>query len=256
MTRLLKKDSLPQEVSADSMAVHLQDLAAEARRVVLDARKESARIVAEARQQANRISQQAAEEGYAEGFARGQLEGMEQGRQAGREEILRQADNSQSDSRNELRAAIDSLRSARQEVADDAREQMIEFALQLASRIVGRVCVTDTAAAEANLAKALRRAGDGELVVLASSYQSEELSRRCGDWLDPAVRERITLQPSEEMTPGGVKVLCRQGEIDATIETQIDNVVRSLLGRPMREAERADLGQYVAETQQEIANCS
>ena len=40
----------------------------------------------------------------------------------------------------------------------------------------------------------------------------------------------VRVMADESITPGGVKVLCRGGEIDATIETQLANVAASLAG--------------------------
>ena len=58
--------------------LHLADLAAEAKRTILFARRRGASILAEAREEAELVRQEGDRSGYADGFARGLAEGRQQ----------------------------------------------------------------------------------------------------------------------------------------------------------------------------------
>ena len=87
-------------------------------------------------------------------------------------------------------------------------------------------------AARENLTKALELAKRStEITVAVNPDQLDRLRRH---W--PQLAEslgfdgRIQWVPSEGVSPGGVKIRTRRGQIDATIETQLANVAEALLG--------------------------
>ena len=60
---------------------------------------------------------------------------------------------------------------------------------------------------------------------------------------------QFELVADPRISAGGVKVVTRQGVIDATVECQLSNAARALLGRPVRRASGTQapepMGQYV-----------
>jgi flagellar biosynthesis/type III secretory pathway protein FliH len=116
----------------------------------------------------------------------------------------------------------------------EARGEMLEFAIELARKIVGRVAECDPRAAQANLGKALELAvAGGGVTVLVSPAQLEMLQGHAAELVEVLrLRGRVNLRGDETVGRGGVRLLSRQGEIDATIRTQLDNVVEALCGEP------------------------
>ena len=242
MTRIIKAEQ-SNAAPPDAATLHLKDFAQEARAIVLDARKEAARIATEARDAAEEIKRRTGEEGYCEGFARGQNDGYADGHRRaqdeGRQRLAADA--------GELVALagriVRELADAREELMHQARQEMLELALELAEKIVGRVAAADIQAALANLTKVLELAGGrGEVVVRVHPGQLEQLRRHCAELVEalslPGV---VRLVGDEKIEPGGVKLVTSGGgEIDATIRTQLRNVVDALVGAGTVEAEPRD----------------
>ncbi|MFB3890500.1 MAG: FliH/SctL family protein [Phycisphaerae bacterium] len=232
MTRVIKADVMERPGRTRTGVLNLTDIAAEARAVVLDARKEAARIVAEARGQADENLRAAARKGYAEGFARGQSDGYADGRGKAVDEQRKSYAADSSEMAQVVRKIIDELNSARKAVLEQAQAGMISFAIELAEKIVGRVAATDIGAARSNLAKVLElshaRAG---VTIKVNPQQLDLLKSHCADLAAMNVPGEFALVADDAIAAGGVKLESSYGEIDATIRTQLDNVVESLFGK-------------------------
>jgi len=233
MARIIKASSTAACDPGEDGVMNLADIAAEARAVILDARKDAARIVAEARGVADAACEQAAEKGYAEGFARGQNDGYADGHKQGlaeaRDELAARAEGLIELAEKVVRE----LSAARAELLHRGRCEMLDFALELAAKIVGRVAVRDAAAARENLRKALDLADCAqEICVKVHPSQLADLRESLPRFAEALGRTgEARLVGDEEISPGGVKLFSPQGEIDATIETQLSNIVEALLGR-------------------------
>jgi flagellar assembly protein FliH len=232
MARIIKANSIPPGGAGEAGVMNLADIAAEARAVILDARKDAARIVSEARAMADTVCDQAAEKGYAEGFARGQNDGYADGHKQG----LAEAKDELADRAEELidltEKVLRELSTARAELLHRGRCEMLDFALDLAAKIVGRVAARDAGAARENLRKALELADCAqELCVKVNPSQLDDLRASVPKFTEALGRTgEVRLVGDAEVSPGGVKLFSPQGEIDATIETQLSNIVEALLG--------------------------
>ncbi len=223
MTQVIKADR-QDAARPRAMAMKLSDIAERARRIVLDARKDAARIVAEARSTAEQAQCEARERGYAEGLAQAAAEASADGG----------ADVDHGDDA-ELRELVervgDELSAARESLMAGARRDVLDLAIRLAERIVGRVAARDVEAARDNLAKALELASPGAARVYVNPSQLDQLRDGCGDLLDSLGRDRdVRFEADPAISPGGVRVEAGEGEIDATIETQLDNIAEALMG--------------------------
>lgn len=78
MSRVIKAESRRESCPLSVGPLHLTDLAAEARRTILFARRRAASILAEAREEAQLVRQEGDRSGHADGFARGLDEGRRQ----------------------------------------------------------------------------------------------------------------------------------------------------------------------------------
>ena len=230
--RLIQADSIDQAGGPEVKVLRLEDVAARARGMVADARRQAEIITAQARQQALARRDAAAEEGYAEGFARGRAEGYAESAERARVEAGRSAREELDGLADQANRIVRELGEAREQVVADSSQQMLEFSLALAGKIVGQVAASDPAAARANLAKALELAGEGaSVLVRVNPAQLADLQARSEQFVAAVGDDgRVCLLADEEISPGGVMVSTGQGEIDATIETQLANVVDAVLG--------------------------
>lgn len=78
MSRVIKAQSRRESCPPSVGPLHLADLAAEAKRTILFARRRGASILADAREEAELVRQEGDRSGYADGFARGLAEGRQQ----------------------------------------------------------------------------------------------------------------------------------------------------------------------------------
>jgi len=221
-------------------ALELTDMMEEARLIVLEARKEAARIVAEARRQAEAAEREAAEKGY----QRGRKEGYEEGCRLGEQEIKRKREEKIRDLEVLMLGVIEGITQAKRDLLKQAREEMLEFALALAEKVIGRLAIKDSAAAKANLAKAMKLVeGSEELLVHVNSGDHARLEAELGELLRRLrVKGQVRLVPDEELSPGGVRVFTPRGEIDATVEGQLAKVAAALAGE--QEPGGAVVGEY------------
>lgn len=236
MSRVIKaqqhRDYRPEAIGP----LHLDDLAAEARRTILFARRRSERILAEAREEAEVLRQEIDRSGYNEGFARGRQEGQAEGKRLADERLEQEVQQRMGDLRARLSGAIDELTAARGRVIEQARAHLLSLAIRLAEKIVGPVAAADPGAAQANVEKVLALAADGQVTLKVHPAQAEAVGRYCAERNDDrSGRRSIELVGDERIAPGGVKLVTAHGEIDATIETQMDNVVAALLAADTRD---------------------
>jgi flagellar assembly protein FliH len=234
MARVVKARDTQGPQEADLAIRNLADLAAEARSVLLDARRDAARIVADARSQAEEACRAAAETGYAEGLARGRNDAYADGHQQGLAEARKAAAEEAAELIPLARKLVEALPAARAELVHQARCRMLEFALELAAKIVGCVAARNVEAAQENLRKALEHADCGAgAIVKVNAGQLARLEECLPDLIDALGRTgEVELVGDEALSPGSVRLIAGQGEIDATIETQLANVAEALLGRP------------------------
>jgi len=234
MTRVIKADTDTASPSATSRAavLNLKDLAAEARQVVLDARKEAARIVADAHVKADTEKDLILERARAEGLARGRDDGYAEGRREGLEEARAEFATISAELTALTREALDQLHRSGEEFQEGRRARVLDFALELAELIVGRIAAVDISAAQANLVKVMELANRGDRVLIqVNPAQLEALNAYAAEWVRTVSDSPLVeLVADEEIAPGGVKAVNGQGEIDATISSQMANVVEALLG--------------------------
>ncbi|MDP6544099.1 MAG: FliH/SctL family protein [Phycisphaerae bacterium] len=228
MTQIIKKAKrLP---DGGQSVMKLADIATQANEIILDARKAAAVIRTEARAKIETAREQARRQGYSEGFAEGQVHGMRDGeRTAGDQARARIGD--QSKQLLDLAGSIlDKLGECGEGPYQLAADEVLEFAIDLSTKIVGQLARTDPSVARGNLMKAMKLAGaDGEMIVAVNPVQLQELSRDFAEFVEVIdASGRARLVGDRKVAPGGVKITTARGVIDATVETQLDKVVSAL----------------------------
>ena len=215
----------------DAVVLDLGDIGRQAARIRMAAEDKAAGIVTEAERKAKQLLAEASKGGFEEGKIAGLKAGLDEGRRDGRAEALEEA-----------REQLAQLQAAWSDVAGqwdaqtkgmavEAREVVIEFALKMAERLVHRVIEVDSSVVVDQVAGALAlvlRPMDVSVRVHPSELPiiSEALPQLMAEFDH---LEHIHLAEDPQVSPGGCVVSYGQGQIDATIEKQIQRVVDLIL---------------------------
>jgi len=215
----------------DAIVLDLGDLGRQAARLRMVAEDKAASIVTEAELKAKDLIAGAEQIGLEQGKAAGIEQGLAEGREQGREEALA-----------EFREQFAQLHAAWSDVAEqwdaqtkgmaiEARQIVTEFALKMGERLVHRVIEVDPSVVIDQVAGALAlvlrpldvsvRVNPSDLTVISQALPQllEEFDHL----------EHIHLAEDADVSAGGCLVSYGQGQIDATIETQIRRVVDLIL---------------------------
>lgn len=224
---LIKSANAPVFVQAFSM----KDIENQAMTILLRARQQADQLLADAQREAEQIKRQA----HADGLAEGRRQGLEQGRAEGSKTGHDQA---LSESRAAMNAAIGALSAAAQQI-DASRRQLqaaaladvVNLAVAIAERVTKRLGVLDPAVAANNLAEALKlviHASDVRIGIHPSQQKTldAELPRLK---LQFPTLEHVQLLADESLAPGGCRIFTTQGQVDASLDEQIQRIVADLL---------------------------
>jgi flagellar assembly protein FliH len=215
----------------DAVVLDLGDLGRQAARLRMVAEDQAGQIVTEAERKAKALVAGAEKIGFEQGHAQGAEQGLKEGREQGRAEALA-----------EMRDQLEQLQAAWSDVATqwdaqtkgmaiEARQVIVEFALKMAERLVHRVIEVDPSVVVDQVAGALAlvlRPMDVSVRVHPSELPlvSEALPQLMAEFDH---LEHIHLAEDLQVSPGGCVVAYGQGQIDATVETQIRRVVDLIL---------------------------
>jgi len=182
------------------------------------------RTVDEARTEADQVR----EKGRREGFEAGRAEGLERGRLEGIERGLAEA----AEIRRTLGALLDDLERHRATLKADAERHLIELAAAIAERVIKTRVEVDEDLVRRNVAAALGlvTAADRLRILLAPEDVEAvrtflpDLAAKLQAGAAQAAPETIELVPDPSVARGGCVVRTAGGEIDARIETQLEEI--------------------------------
>ncbi len=226
-------------------AVDLADHLAEARAVVDDARRRASDLVSSTQREINRIVPQvrrtSEEEGYAAGYEKGFREGREAGTEVGHKEAFDSSTNrfneEQSAIISDLEQVISQIDDAKEELMIAAKRHVLEFSVLLGRKLTFAIGSLHRESAIANLNRALDLVGtQTNLTVRVHPKDLAAMERFAQSALQSvhnAKAVRFVVDPS--VSPGGCTVRNEQTEVDATLETQVDEITSLLLGCERRE---------------------
>jgi flagellar assembly protein FliH len=178
------------------------------------AREQGAALIAVAREQAEAIAQAAREQGFEAGYVEG----------------MARAEAAVADRLTLAEQLVARTRDAREEALASCERDLVELSFEIAEKIVRQRVAADPATTVGVLEHALRKAfvRDG-LTVLCHPDDLERLSAS-SDLLQARVGSLngLSLIGDRRISPGGVVVRTDAGDIDATIESQLERL-RDLL---------------------------
>ena len=220
----------------DAIVLDLSDLKRQADAILRDAREEAQRIVEQGRLEARKLTNAADARGHAQGLERGRVEGHDAGRAEATQAVLNELAPQIASLIEKWTAAIDQWNASRVELLMQAQEDVLAFACALGARVVHRMVETDPLIIRDQLAEALSllarptsavvRVNPDDRAVLELALP--DILRGLGNSPEIALRDDTTV------ARGGCIVATNGGQINATIEKQLQRIVESLL--PLRSA--------------------
>jgi flagellar assembly protein FliH len=155
-------------------------------------------------------------EAFASGYAQGERAGFEAGQHRAEAMLHR------------LEATLEELTALRRATIAETERQMVELALAIARRIVGREVTIDHDLVVTIARVALERLGPGTsaTILLNPEDYARVAARHGADWAGPRVR----VFPDEGVSRGGCKVESDLGVIDGTVEAQFEEIANELVG--------------------------
>ncbi len=223
----------------------MTDVTAEARRTLVFAHREAQTVLADARAAAATLRQEQEQAGYAAGLERGRQEGHAAGREQGLREAREAFASESQELADLLRRMVGEFEAARREVTEAARVELLDLAVALAEKIVGPMAVFDPQAARVNLAKVLEMHGSGgDATIRVHPEQLAMLREFCGRLTAGGrLAGTVELVGDERVSRGGAVLETLRGQIDASIETQLNNVVSAVVGPRRTRSDQADTGE-------------
>ena len=211
-----------------SRVFDMTEVGEEAREIVASAEDKARRIIEDAGTEAESLREQARTEGLEQGkaAARGRLE-----EQLG-EEIRKARSRDVANLVKTLQTQIAEVNEWRDTLARDAKEQLIELAVGIARSVIKREVTCSEDIARLNIDEAIRlSARRSRLLIRVSEMDMKTLETMLdGKQMAQHPDSAIELLPSSEILPGGCLIESANGSVDARIETQLQEIEKTLVG--------------------------
>jgi flagellar assembly protein FliH len=167
-----------------------------------------ARALAQAQLEAEQIRELARSEGYADGRGAGHEQG------ATEIALAAQA----------LSEAMNGIESLRDELVQAIEHDAIQLGLQLAEKILGGTRQLPSERILESVQGGLRRVTDRrKITVLVNPSEFEAVNSAIRELTEPGTGiEQCDIQPDERIERGGAIVRTAEGEVDASVETQLE----------------------------------
>jgi flagellar assembly protein FliH len=174
----------------------------------------------------------------AEGRRDGLAKGLDEGRAAGQKQALEEHRPQLTEAVAALTDAAADLDASRGELESAALEEVVALAIAVARRVTKRQALVEPQVLTENLREAMR------LVVSAAAVKVaiHPSQRRTLDAALPTLRlefprlGHVEVVDDESVHPGGCRVYAGGGQVDATLDEQLDRVVADLLPTQSRGA--------------------
>ena len=224
---LVKASSAPPGLAAFSM----RDVEEQAKALLLRARQAAERLIAEAQREAEDLKKAAHAQGLADGRREGISRGEEEGRAAGARQALEEQRALLAAAAAALNGAAAELDAARGELEAAALEEVVGLAIAVARRVTKRQSLIEPQVLAENLREAMKlvvHAGDVKVAIHPAQRQALDAAL-------PALRlefprlAHVELVDDASVHPGGCRVYAGGGQVDATLDEQLDRVVADLL---------------------------
>jgi flagellar assembly protein FliH len=213
----------------------MADIERHAKGILLRAQQQAEQLLAAAQVEGEALKQQGRAEGLLEGRRQGTAEGLAQGKEAGHQQGL-------NESRAQLQQAIGAFNTAasmidqgRSELEAVALAEVTGLSIAIARRVTKRQGLVEPDVMTANLNEAMKlvvKAADVRVAINPAQRKTLDaaLPRLGLQW--PALTHVQVIEDAS-VAAGGCRVMTEQGQIDATLDSQLDRIAMELLPESM-----------------------
>ncbi|MCH7813555.1 MAG: hypothetical protein IID40_05995 [Planctomycetes bacterium] len=225
-----------QRLSTFDLADHMS----EARAIVASARVEARRILVEARGHSRTLKEEAQRAGHQQGYEKGLPEGRSDGRGQALSDATERFDTQRANLAAAMQAAVDSIEGQKRDLMIAAQRDLLSFAVALARKVTGRIGELDRQAVVSNVERALRLVGTKtDLRIRVHPIDAETMRQFAAGLSERLDRTgHVELTEDDAMAPGGAVVEAGGTQVDARIETQIEQIAALLLGDEEAKSEK------------------
>ena len=215
----------------DAIVLDLDDVGRQAQRIREQAQRDAERITQEAEQRAQQLIDGAEEKGQQQGYDAGYAQGLEKGREQGRAEALEQMQKQLQELSDAWTNAAQQWQQQCDQLEREAQHGVVELAVKVAQKLVHRTVEVDESVVVDQVAGALSHV----LRPLDVSVRIHPDDRPVLEQAMPQLSERfshlprINLADDAALDRGGCVVSFGQGEVDASLDTQLTRIVHALL---------------------------
>jgi flagellar assembly protein FliH len=208
----------------------IHDMETQAQALTQRARKAAELLLREAQKQGEELRSAARTEGFALGKQEGIAAGLTEGRKTGHDAALGEIKPKLAQTWSALTAAVNQLEEARADLESSAITEVVNLAAAIARRVTKLQASIDPNVLIENLKEAMKiavKAADVHVVIHPAQRETldRELPKLQMHW--PQVKH-VELIEDEAVGLGGCRVLTRHGEVDASIDEQLNRVISDL----------------------------
>lgn len=228
---VLKASRHGQSFAKDAIVLDLGDLGRQAARLRAAAEAKAAQIITDAERHAAQLVEGAETRGFEQGRQAGYEQGLAEGREQGHSEALAAAADNLAKLQQAWTDVANQLDGHRREMDREARQAVLEFALKLSEKVVHRVIEVDPTVVVDQVAGALAHVLRPLDVIVRVNPADKPLLEKAIPELMSEFRhfEHIHLFDDENISCGGCMVTYGEGEIDATLEMQMQRILDLIL---------------------------
>ena len=206
------------------------DIEAHARGILLRARQQADGLLQAAQVEGEFLRQTARKDGHEQGHREGLAQGIEAGRQAGYEQALAEHQAALTAAVGALTAVAAELNGSRLRLEGEGLAEVVALAAAIARRVTKRQAAVDPDVLAANVREAMTlvvRSADVRVAIHPAQRATlaEALPRLR---LDFPQLEHVAVVDDPSLAPGGCRIYCRDGEVHADIDGQLDRVIGEL----------------------------
>lgn len=213
--------------------VDLADHLEEARAVVEAAERKARQMITDAKEESRRMFVDARRSGQERGYAVGYEGGQRAGYDAAHQESTQKFDRQHGAIVEDMKRAIGKINEIEVDLRIDSERDLLEFAVQFAGKMTYAIGGLDGKAVKENFQRAVRYVRSKRDLTVRLHPQDEsafhEFAPEVMAHFDDSVNFRLKTDGS--IAPGGCVVEADGTIVDATLETQMDEMVALLLGK-------------------------
>jgi len=213
---------------------NLNDIAEEARQIIVSARRESEQLLGQARAEIDRRFEEAQRQGHQAGYEKGRGEGREAGHQQALEEAKKNFSSESAQTIEALNNVLQEFAGVKDKLLWRAEQDTTALAIDIAEKVIKRKIseAPENADVTADNVKAALEliVRNTDVIVKINPGHLKHLEKMASkNKQDLGKFNSIRFEPDENITLGGCQVITEHGRIDGRLERQIERITEQLL---------------------------